>query len=74
MGRRLVWLGWTRLLTMRVSPNTSRMLGAARADLLARAGHADAAGAAYQRAIGLASDDAVRRFLQLQLDRLAVYR
>jgi RNA polymerase sigma-70 factor (ECF subfamily) len=47
---------------------------AARADLLARAGHADAAGAAYQRAIGLASDDAVRRFLQLQLDRLAVYR
>ena len=47
---------------------------AARADLLARAGHADAAGAAYQRAIGLASDDAVRRFLQVRLDGLTVYR
>jgi RNA polymerase sigma-70 factor (ECF subfamily) len=47
---------------------------AARADLLARAGHADAAGPAYQRAIGLASDDAVRMFLQLRLDGLAVYR
>jgi RNA polymerase sigma-70 factor (ECF subfamily) len=46
---------------------------AARAELLSRAGQAQAAGAAYQRAIGLASDDAVRRFLQVRLNRLAVY-
>ncbi len=37
---------------------------AARADLLARTGEADAADQAYQRAIGLESDPAVRRFLQ----------
>ena len=36
---------------------------AARAELLSRAGQAQAAGAAYRRAIGLESDDAVRRFL-----------
>jgi RNA polymerase sigma-70 factor (ECF subfamily) len=37
---------------------------AARAELLARTGEAAAAEAAYQRAIGLESDPAVRRFLQ----------
>jgi RNA polymerase sigma-70 factor (ECF subfamily) len=37
---------------------------AARADLLARAGDADAAREAYDRAIGLESDPAVRRFLE----------
>jgi RNA polymerase sigma-70 factor (ECF subfamily) len=37
---------------------------AARADLLARSGQADAADQAYQRAIGLESDPAVRAFLQ----------
>lgn len=37
---------------------------AARADLLARCGQAGAADAAYQRAIGLESDPAVREFLQ----------
>jgi RNA polymerase sigma-70 factor, ECF subfamily len=37
---------------------------AARAGLLARTGELDAADAAYQRAIGLESDPAVRRFLQ----------
>lgn len=37
---------------------------AARADLLARAGDLDAAEAAYEQAIGLESDPAVRRFLQ----------
>lgn len=37
---------------------------AARAGLLARTGDADGANAAYQRAIGLESDPAVRRFLQ----------
>ena len=37
---------------------------AARAGLLARSGQRDAADAAYQRAIGLESDPAVRRFLQ----------
>jgi RNA polymerase sigma-70 factor (ECF subfamily) len=37
---------------------------AARAGLLARAGEIDAADAAYQMAIGLESDPAVRRFLQ----------
>lgn len=37
---------------------------AARAGLLARTGAVDAADAAYERAIGLASDPAVRRFLQ----------
>lgn len=36
---------------------------AARADLLARSGDASAANAAYERAIGLESDPAVRRFL-----------
>jgi len=40
---------------------------AARAALLARAGDAAAAAAAYQRAIGLESDPAVRAFLQRQL-------
>jgi RNA polymerase sigma-70 factor (ECF subfamily) len=37
---------------------------AARAGLLARTGEADAADRAYERAIGLESDPAVRRFLQ----------
>jgi RNA polymerase sigma-70 factor (ECF subfamily) len=37
---------------------------AARADLLARLGERDGADAAYQRAIGLESDPAVRRFLE----------
>jgi RNA polymerase sigma-70 factor (ECF subfamily) len=37
---------------------------AARADLLARTGQVDAAGAAYERAIGLEADPAVRRFLE----------
>lgn len=37
---------------------------AARADLLARNGHSDEADRAYERAIGLESDPAVRRFLQ----------
>ena len=37
---------------------------AARAGLLARADEVDAADQAYQRAIGLESDPAVRRFLQ----------
>jgi RNA polymerase sigma-70 factor (ECF subfamily) len=37
---------------------------AARADLLARAGDTGAADTAYERAIGLESDPAVRRFLQ----------
>ena len=37
---------------------------AARAGLLARTGDAQAAGSAYERAIGLESDAAVRRFLQ----------
>ena len=39
-------------------------LWAARADLLARTGESKAADAAYQRAIGLESDPAVRRFLE----------
>jgi RNA polymerase sigma-70 factor (ECF subfamily) len=43
---------------------------AARAALLARAGHAAAADRAYQLAIGLESDPAVRRFLQRQRDEL----
>jgi RNA polymerase sigma-70 factor (ECF subfamily) len=37
---------------------------AARADLLARSGKTDAADQAYQRAIGLEPDQAVRDFLQ----------
>jgi RNA polymerase sigma-70 factor (ECF subfamily) len=36
---------------------------AARAELLARAGHVSAAREAYERAIGLESDPAIRRFL-----------
>ena len=43
---------------------------AARAGLLARAGDINAAHAAYQRAIGLESDPAVRRFLQQRCDEL----
>jgi RNA polymerase sigma-70 factor (ECF subfamily) len=39
---------------------------AARAGLLARAGEVEGADQAYQRAIGLESDPAVRRFLQLR--------
>lgn len=42
---------------------------AARAALLARTGNAQAATEAYQRAIGLESDPAVRRFLQAELSR-----
>ncbi len=45
---------------------------AARAGLLARAGAVAAAGKAYQRAIGLEADPAVRRFLQRQQHRIAV--
>jgi RNA polymerase sigma-70 factor (ECF subfamily) len=37
---------------------------AARAELLAQSGHAEAAAQAYQQAIGLEPDPAVRRFLQ----------
>jgi RNA polymerase sigma-70 factor, ECF subfamily len=44
---------------------------AARAALLARAGSAPAAAEAYQRAIGLEADPAVRAFLQRELARLA---
>ena len=43
---------------------------AARAGLLARGGDASAAGLAYERAIGLESDPAVRRFLQRAHARL----
>lgn len=43
---------------------------AARAELLARGGDARAAGVAYERAIGLESDPAVRRFLQRSAARL----
>jgi RNA polymerase sigma-70 factor, ECF subfamily len=43
---------------------------AARAGLLARAGQIDAADQAYQRAIGLEADPAVRRFLQQKLAQL----
>jgi RNA polymerase sigma-70 factor (ECF subfamily) len=46
---------------------------AARAGLMARAGDADGADEAYRRAIGLADDPAVRRFLQRQ-QRLVVKR
>ena len=42
---------------------------AARAALLARCGNAQAVTEAYQRAIGLESDPAVRRFLQAELTR-----
>ncbi|HWZ74561.1 MAG TPA: DUF6596 domain-containing protein [Casimicrobiaceae bacterium] len=42
---------------------------AARAALLARTGNAQAVIEAYQRAIGLESDPAVRRFLQAELSR-----
>ena len=44
---------------------------AARAGLLARTGAAQSADAAYQRAIGLEADPAVRRFLQQRRDALA---
>jgi RNA polymerase sigma-70 factor, ECF subfamily len=43
---------------------------AARATLLARTGDAVAAAVAYERAIGLESDPAVRRFLQARRERL----
>lgn len=43
---------------------------AARADLLARAGQSQAAGQAYQLAIGLETDPSVRRFLQTRLSGL----
>ena len=45
---------------------------AARAELLARSGDAAAADAAYQRALGLETDPAVRRFLQQRRSRLGV--
>ena len=44
---------------------------AARADLFARAGAIGEAGGAYERAIGLERDPAVRRFLQRQREALA---
>jgi RNA polymerase sigma-70 factor (ECF subfamily) len=47
---------------------------AARADLLARSGDDRAAVAAYQRAIGLESDAAVRRFLQRRVAALQATR
>ncbi len=47
---------------------------AARAGLLARTGDADAADAAYERAIGLESDAAVRRFLERRRSELGVRR
>jgi RNA polymerase sigma-70 factor (ECF subfamily) len=43
---------------------------AARAGLLARSGDIEAAGLAYERAIGLEADPAVRRFLQQSHARL----
>jgi RNA polymerase sigma-70 factor, ECF subfamily len=43
---------------------------AARAELLAAAGDAAAAARAYQRAIGLEADPAVRRFLQARCEAL----
>jgi RNA polymerase sigma-70 factor (ECF subfamily) len=43
---------------------------AACADLLARTGDLDAAEGAYERAIGLESDPAVRRFLQRRRSEL----
>ncbi|MBM3549900.1 MAG: RNA polymerase subunit sigma-70 [Alphaproteobacteria bacterium] len=43
---------------------------AARADLLARTGAKDEAAAAYERAIGLEADPAVRRFLQARRERI----
>ena len=46
---------------------------AARAALLARAGHAREAAEAYTVAIGLTTDDAVRRHLQAQLARTRVH-
>jgi RNA polymerase sigma-70 factor (ECF subfamily) len=45
---------------------------AARADMLARTGGIEAADEAYQRAIGLESDPAVRRFLQQRREELRV--
>ncbi|TMH03495.1 MAG: RNA polymerase subunit sigma-70 [Betaproteobacteria bacterium] len=45
---------------------------AARAELLARSGAVDAAMQAYQRAIGLESDAAVRRFLQQRAQQLTL--
>lgn len=41
-----------------------RLRAAARADLLTRAGAREEASDAYERAINLERDDAVRRFLQ----------
>ena len=43
---------------------------AARADMLGRVGDVQRAGEAYQLAIGLESDPAVRRFLQEKMDGL----
>jgi RNA polymerase sigma-70 factor (ECF subfamily) len=47
---------------------------AARAVLLARAGDSAAADAAYEQAIGLESDPAVRRFLQRRRDELRAHQ
>jgi RNA polymerase sigma-70 factor (ECF subfamily) len=47
---------------------------AARAALLARTGNEESAADAYVRAIGLESDQAVRRFLQSELERLQAKR
>jgi RNA polymerase sigma-70 factor (ECF subfamily) len=60
-------------------PNDARLreyqpYWAARAGLLARTGDAQAAAQAYQRAIGLESDPAVRRFLQAKQAGLRVSR
>jgi RNA polymerase sigma-70 factor (ECF subfamily) len=46
---------------------------AARAELLARAGECEQAHRAYELAIGLASDPAVRRFLQMRKEQVPRY-
>ena len=51
--------------------NAEVMRDTARAGLLARTGPSDAAAQAYERAIGLESDPAVRRFLQLRSAEVA---
>jgi RNA polymerase sigma-70 factor (ECF subfamily) len=63
------------LAALAVMTNDSRLADyqpfwAARAELHARAGDIDAAENAYQRAIGLESDPAVRRFLQHRCNEL----
>jgi len=47
------------------------LLHAARADLLRRAGDADAAARSYERALALATNESERRYLQRRLSSLA---